>query len=58
MKLTNLTSLDPEEAARGIRGPVGASRLDRDVWAEFRARPEVVEEAEALWGAATPTTGS
>ncbi len=55
MKLNNLTSLDPEEAARGIRGLVGASRLDREVWAEFRARPEVVEEAEALWGAATPT---
>ena len=55
MKLNNLTSLDPEEVARGVRGLVGASRLDREVWAEFRARPEVVEEAEALWGAAAPT---
>lgn len=55
MKLNNLTSLDPEEAARGVRGLAGASRLDREVWAEFRARPEVVEEAEALWGA-TPST--
>jgi putative restriction endonuclease len=55
MKLNNLTSLDPEEEARGVRGLVGASRLDRAVWTEFRARPEVVEEAEALWTAVTPS---
>jgi hypothetical protein len=55
MKLNNLTSLDPEEAARGVRGLVGASQMDRHVWAEFRARPEVVEEAEGLWTAAGPT---
>lgn len=54
MKLNNLTSLDPEEAARGVRGLVGASALDRQTWAEFRARPEVVEEAEALWSGEPP----
>ncbi len=54
MKLNNLTSLDPEEAARGVRGLSGASQLDREVWAEFRASPEVVEAAEALWSAAAP----
>lgn len=49
MKLNNLTSLDPEERARGIKGLAGASRLDREVWQQFRASPEVIEEAEALW---------
>ena len=52
MKLNNLTSLDPEEAARGVRGLHGASRLDREVWTEFRADPTVVEEAESLWSSA------
>lgn len=49
MKLNNLTSLDPEEAERGVRGLDGVSRLDREVWNEFRADPSVVEHAEALW---------
>lgn len=49
MKLNNFTSLDPEEQVRGIKGLAGASDLDRATWAEFRARPEVVEEAERLW---------
>lgn len=35
MKLNNLTSLDPEELARGVKGLPGASQLDRRVWAEF-----------------------
>ncbi len=52
MKLNNLTSLDPDEAARGVRGLEGASKLDRAVWAEFQARPQVVEEAEELWAGA------
>lgn len=58
MKLNNLTSLDPEEIARGVRGLPGASQLDGEVWKEFRAHPEVVEEAEALWtdGAASEPT--
>ncbi len=49
MKLNNLTALDPEEHARGIRGLVGASELDRSTWEEFQTHPEVVEEAEQLW---------
>jgi putative restriction endonuclease len=40
MKLNNLTSLDPEEAERGIRGLDGASRLDRAVWSEHVAGGE------------------
>lgn len=35
MKLCNLASLDPYHQARGIKGLQGASRADRDVWAEF-----------------------
>jgi putative restriction endonuclease len=35
MKLNNLTSLDPEERARGVKGLPGASQLDRLVWNEF-----------------------
>jgi predicted restriction endonuclease len=50
MKLNNLTSLDPEEAARGVRGLEGASALDRKVWKEFRSRRDsVAPESEDLW---------
>lgn len=35
MKLTNLSSLDPVIAARGLSGLKKASALDRAVWAEF-----------------------
>ena len=49
MKLNNLTSLDPDERARGVRGLEGASALDRSIWAEFHTQPELVEEAERLW---------
>ncbi len=58
MKLGNLTSLDSEEAARGVRGLVGASEFDRAIWAEFHERPDVVEEAERLWLAETDEAGS
>lgn len=57
MKLNNLSSLDPEEAARGVRGLPGASRLDREVWREFHADPAVVEAAEALWVEGPPGRG-
>jgi hypothetical protein len=40
MKLCNLASLDPYHQARGIKGLQGASRADRDVWAEFTANWE------------------
>jgi putative restriction endonuclease len=37
MKLCNLASLDPVQRARGIKGLVGASALDRQMWDEFHA---------------------
>lgn len=37
MKLTNLSSLDPVIAARGLSGLSGASALDRAVWNDFHA---------------------
>ncbi|MBK6854214.1 MAG: HNH endonuclease [Burkholderiales bacterium] len=50
MKLNNMTSLDPEELARGVRGLPGASALDRLTWAEFKADQEAIgAEAEAAW---------
>lgn len=50
MKLNNLTSLDPEEAKRGIRGLAGASNLDRSIWHEFHENWELmVTESQALW---------
>lgn len=69
MKLNNITSLDPEELARGITGLSGASALDRSVWKEFsddwdamairseRLWIDVMEEGrfEALQAPATPS---
>jgi predicted restriction endonuclease len=50
MKLNNLTSLDPEEQARGIKGLLGASRLDRQIWDEFEHnKEEIAAESELLW---------
>lgn len=50
MKLNNITSLDPEELARGVVGLSGASARDREVWSAFQADPiGVGAEAEALW---------
>jgi len=50
MKLNNLTSLDPEELARGVRGLPGASQLDRQVWQEFHQDwQRLAIESEALW---------
>lgn len=49
MKLNNLTSLDPVEQARGINGLSGASKLDREIWAEFENDlPALAEESEPL----------
>jgi len=36
MKLCNFASLDPVQQARGIRGLPGATKLDREIWGEFR----------------------
>lgn len=50
MKLNNITSLDPKEKARGIKGLLGASNLDRQVWNEFDTNwKEMVAESELLW---------
>lgn len=49
MKLNNLTSLDPAERARDVKGLDGASALDRAVWSEFHADSNVVLEAEQVW---------
>jgi hypothetical protein len=60
MKLNNLTSLDPEEHARGIRGLPGASRLDRQVWSEFHEDWERLaiesEQLRAQVGGASPAS--
>ena len=37
MKLNNFASLDPAITGTGRKGLVGASNLDREVWAEFHA---------------------
>jgi hypothetical protein len=37
MKLCNFASLDPVQQARGIRGLAGATKQDREMWAEFHA---------------------
>jgi putative restriction endonuclease len=37
MKLVNFASLDPSITRTGRKGLSGASKLDRDVWAEFHA---------------------
>lgn len=42
MKLTNLSSLDPVIAARGLSGLKGVSALDRTVWAELHANWDAV----------------
>ena len=49
MKLNNLTSLDPVEKARGIKGLSGASKLDQEIWNEFENNlPALAEESEPL----------
>lgn len=37
MKLSNLASLDPFHAERGVKGLSGASKGDRAVWQEFHS---------------------
>ncbi|HEY6611961.1 MAG TPA: hypothetical protein VIZ86_12590, partial [Pseudomonas sp.] len=37
MKLVNFASLDPAIIASGRKGLDGASRLDREVWAQFQS---------------------
>ena len=50
MKLSNLASLDPAIKARGRKGLVGASNLDRQIWSEFQAnRNELAAVSEGLF---------
>ncbi|HEY4415449.1 MAG TPA: HNH endonuclease [Verrucomicrobiae bacterium] len=42
MKLSNLASLDPVQQARGIKGLVGASKMDRELWTEFQGNISVL----------------
>ena len=59
MKLNNFTSLDPVEAARGVRGLAGASALDRAVWRAAEEDPlGVYAEAEALWAQGLAEVGA
>ena len=58
MKLTNLSSLDPVIAARGLRGLDGASKLDRQVWAEFHANWDAMSaEAAGEYARLAATNG-
>ena len=42
MKLCNFASLDPVLQARGIKGLVGASRQDKELWNEFQTNSAVL----------------
>lgn len=44
MKLVNFASLDPAITGSGRVGLSGASKLDREIWAEFHADWEAMEE--------------
>ncbi|MFC3673653.1 HNH endonuclease [Novosphingobium pokkalii] len=50
MKLCNFASLDPKITDSGRKGLAGASRQDRDIYAEFGHKwSALVARAEALW---------
>ena len=58
MKLTNLSSIDPIVAARGLSGLKGTSKLDRKVWAEFHATWDAMsKEAADEYGRLAATNG-
>ncbi|MGH8507071.1 MAG: HNH endonuclease [Stenotrophobium sp.] len=49
MKLCNFASLDPVQQARGIKGLVGATRLDKEMWHSFQGQVETLaSESEQL----------
>lgn len=57
MKCCNLAAFDPTLAARGIRGLSKGSQLDKAVWDEFQANPEVIGfESEQAVAVAKGTT--
>lgn len=50
MKLSNLASLDPAHQLRGVKGLSGASKADRQIWAEFHADwDRLAVESELVW---------
>ena len=56
-KLVNFASLDPSLQARGIKGAVNASKLDREIWNEFYHHwDELPFESEKLLAARAHTT--
>jgi hypothetical protein len=56
MKLCNFASLDPVQKARGIHGLQGATKQDREMWAEFQENLPVlgVESEQLLHDLFTP----
>lgn len=57
MKLNNITSIDPKEQMRGVKGLSGSSRMDKQIWREFHANWEkMAEESEILWHAIVAKT--
>jgi hypothetical protein len=50
MKLSNFASFDPAHKARNVQGLANASRLDREVWEEFNANPNLLaQESEEAY---------
>ena len=59
MKLANFASLDPKIIESGRKGLVGATALDRRVWAEFNSDwTRLVADAEALSSSDVPGSNS
>src|SRR4051812_42630114 len=57
MKLGNFASFDPQLASRGVKGLVGASTLDKQVWQEYTNNwDELFIESEALLAQKKNTT--
>jgi putative restriction endonuclease len=57
MKLGNFASFDPQLASRGVKGLVGASTLDRQVWQEYTNNWDALFiESEALLAQKKNTT--
>jgi putative restriction endonuclease len=56
-KLSNLASFDPSLHARGIRGAVNASKLDKEIWDEFYNNWDILPyESEKLLATKEHTT--
>ena len=57
MKLCNFASLDPKITESGRKGLEGATKLDRQIWAEFNDNwTALIMEVEALEPTETVTT--